>query len=121
FIDYNYEHFDAVTGRPVGTLRIPSFLNHNGVRVDSRSLLHKATVRFRQEILALLKAHPDLAKELQIDPTNIAEIELTSATELEFWVKTPDDKADIEELSASQVMKEQYWKRTKGLVRTALE
>lgn len=121
FIDYNFEHLDPATGRPIGTLRIPSFLNHNGVRVDSRSILQKATERFQTEIIKLLKDHPALAESLQIDPENIAEIQLTSATELEFWVKTPDDKADIEELSASQVMQEQYWKRTKGLVRTALE
>lgn len=121
FVDYNYEHLDPKTGRPIGTLRIPSFLNHNGERVDSRSLLQRATEYFQKEIIKLLEEYPALAKEIQIDPKNIAEIVLTSATELEFWVKTPDDKADIEELSASQVMQEQYWKRTKGLVRTALE
>ncbi|NMA03654.1 MAG: glutamine synthetase, partial [Clostridiales bacterium] len=46
---------------------------------------------------------------------------LTSATELEFWVKTPGDTANEEKLSTSQMLKEQYWKRTKGSVRTALE
>ena len=35
YIDYNYEHFDSATGRMVGTLRIPCFLVHNNVRVDS--------------------------------------------------------------------------------------
>ena len=52
---------------------------------------------------------------------DIEEINLTSATELEFWVKTPDDKADRDQLSTSQELKEQYWKRTYGEVRTALE
>lgn len=121
FVDYNFEHLDPKTGRPIGTLRIPSFLNHNGEKVDSRSLLQKATDYFQEEIIKLLKEFPALAQEIQIDPQDITEIILTSATELEFWVKTPDDKADIEELSASQVMQEQYWKRTRGLVRTALE
>lgn len=41
--------------------------------------------------------------------------------ELEFWVKTPDDKGDREQLFTAQVLKEQYWKRTYGEVRTALE
>ena len=41
YIDYNYEHFDSATGRMVGTLRIPCFLVHNNVRVDSRSILHR--------------------------------------------------------------------------------
>ena len=48
-------------------------------------------------------------------------IEVTAATELEFWVKTPDDDADREQLSTAQMLKEQYWKRTTGPVRTALE
>jgi glutamine synthetase len=46
---------------------------------------------------------------------------LTVATELEMWVKTPEQSADFEELHASQVLKEQYWKRTMGMVRTVLE
>ena len=52
---------------------------------------------------------------------DIEEILITSATELEFWVRTPEDKADKEQLSTSQELKEQYWKRTYGPVRTALE
>mgnify|MGYP003298518487 CR=1 FL=1 len=51
----------------------------------------------------------------------IEDLILTSATELEFWVKTPDDIADRDELTTAQVLKEQYWKRTIGPVRTALE
>ena len=51
----------------------------------------------------------------------VADIKFTSATELEFWVKTPLEEADIAEMSASQVMQEQYWQRTRGAVRTALE
>ena len=51
----------------------------------------------------------------------IEDLSLTCATELEFWVKTPDDEADREQLSTAQSLKEQYWKRTIGPVRTALE
>ena len=40
---------------------------------------------------------------------------LTAATELEFWVNTPEDKADLEKLAVSQSLKEQYWKRTHGV------
>jgi glutamine synthetase len=43
------------------------------------------------------------------------------ATEVEFWVKSPDNRADVEKLSTSQALKEQYWKRTIGSVRAALE
>ena len=52
---------------------------------------------------------------------DVTDICFTSATELEFWVKTPLEEANIEEMSASQVMQEQYWERTHGAVRTALE
>ena len=42
-------------------------------------------------------------------------------TELEFWVRTPYDAINIDKLVLSQTLKEQYWKRTQGVVRTALE
>ena len=51
----------------------------------------------------------------------IDELIVTSATELEFWVKTPDEQSDREQLTTAQELKEQYWKRTVGPVRTALE
>ena len=71
--------------------------------------------------MELIRRHPTSLLEMGIKPDQIEEILLTSATELEFWVKTPNEKADIEQLTASQVLREQYWKRTKGVVRTALE
>lgn len=121
FIDYNYEHIDSKTGLPTGTLRIPSFLVHEGKRVDSRSMLQKASDHFKKEIIRLFSEYPKAAEELGIDVGEIEDITLTSATELEFWVKTPDEETDTEELSVSQVLQEQYWKRTKGIVRTSLE
>ena len=39
FVDYNFEYFDDETNKPVGTLRIPSFLIHEGKRVDFRAIL----------------------------------------------------------------------------------
>ncbi len=60
-----------------------------------------------------------LAREMSI--SEIEEIGLTAATELEFWVNTPEDKADLEKLYTSQSLKEQYWKRTHGVIRTCLE
>ena len=38
FVDYNMENYDAETDKPIGTLRIPSFLVHEGKRVDSREI-----------------------------------------------------------------------------------
>lgn len=121
FIDYNYEHFDHRNGKPVGTLRIPAFLYHNHVFVDSRSVLRRAADNFKEQLLQLLEQYPYLLKEHELTFEDIDDIVLTAATELEFWVKTPNDAADIEALSASQELQEQYWKRTKGAVRTALE
>lgn len=120
-VDYNHEHLDESTGRPVGTLRIPSFLIHNGAEVDSRSVLKRATEAVKARVLSLLKRRPDLCKSWGFKFDEIEDISFTSATELEFWVKTPEDKADTGQLSVSQVLQEQYWKRTKGVVRTALE
>ncbi len=117
YVDYNYEHRDISSERPVGTLRIPSFLIHNGKRVDSRSILRKAIDYFKSEIENLIKTH----KVGDISSDDIVEIVPLAATELEFWVKTPNEQAEYEELSVSQVLQEQYWKRTKSNVRTALE
>ena len=39
FIDYNMENFDEEAEKPIGTLRIPAFLIHEGKRVDSRASL----------------------------------------------------------------------------------
>ena len=51
----------------------------------------------------------------------VVDIIFTSATELEFWVKTPSRTVTKKELSVSQKLQEQYWQRTHGTVRTALE
>ena len=121
FVDYNYEHLDPETNLPIGTLRIPSFIIHSRQRVCSRSVLVRAVERVRRELLELFKAYPESIQQLGIEPDEIVDLSLTAATELEFWVKTPNEKADIEQLTASQVLQEQYWKRTKGVVRTSLE
>ncbi|WP_249168573.1 glutamine synthetase [Alkaliphilus sp. B6464] len=122
FVDYNYDHICTSTGLPIGTLRIPAFLVHNSKKVDSRSILKRAIDCFTSEIKVLFNQYPHIREDLDISmEENIDDIVLTSATELEFWVKTPGDSADEEKLSTSQVLKEQYWKRTKGSVRTALE
>ncbi|SHI94275.1 type I glutamate--ammonia ligase [Lutispora thermophila] len=121
YVDYNFEHIDINIDKPVGTLRIPSFLYHNGRPVDARSILNKAINSFSTTLLQLIKNNSSLLDDTNVTPELIDEIVLTSATELEFWVKTPNDDADAEALSASQVLQEQYWKRTKGSVRTAME
>ncbi|MGB7604419.1 MAG: hypothetical protein WBL93_02985 [Lutisporaceae bacterium] len=121
YVEYNYENFDYQLGKPIGTLRISSFLSHNNLFVDSRSVLKRAVENLKSNLLKLLEQYPNVLKEYEITFDDIDSLVLTSATELEFWVKTPNDDADIEALSASQELQEQYWKRTKGAVRTALE
>ena len=114
------ENYDEETGKPIGTLRIPAFLLHEGKRVDSRSVLADTLSFVKGELLKLFHDRSQISG-LPVSGDNIADIEFTSATELEFWVKTPLEEANIEEMSASQVMQEQYWERTHGAVRTALE
>ena len=94
FVDYNFDNIDPFTDRPVGTLRIPSFLIHNGIqKVDSRSVLQSAINHFKAEMISLLKNNSSLLSYFNISSADeIEDIILTSATELEFWVKTPDDK-----------------------------
>ena len=121
FVDYNMEYYDDETGKPVGTLRIPSFLVHEGKRVDSRAVLADSMEFVKNELLKLFKENPKMSGLESIDGNDVVDISFTSATELEFWVKTPLEEAAIEEMSASQVMQEQYWERTHGAVRTAME
>ena len=124
FVEYNYDNIDYETGLPVGTLRIPSFLLHNGdTLVGPRIYLKESTERFRAELKKELAEHPYVFEYIggveSID--EIEDIMLTNATELEFWVKTPDDRADRDQLSIAQELKEQYWQRVTGPVATALE
>jgi len=121
YIDYNFESEDEETGLPVGTLRIPSFLVHNGLRVDSRSLLTQTLEYVGAEIKALLKKSGKVAGLEHLKPSEIDEVLFTIGTELEFWVKSPAEDAHVDELSSTQVMQENYWQRTRGQARTALE
>jgi glutamine synthetase len=121
YVDYNFENIDEENGKPVGTLRIPCFLIHEGKAVDSRNILKKSIEYFSTTLFSLFKKYPETLKDYGVSPDDIEDIIATSATELEFWVKTPNNIAEVEELSTSQVLQEQYWKRTKGAVRTALE
>lgn len=121
YVDYNYDNLHH-NGKFVGTLIVPSFLIHDNKMVCSRSLLKKAADRFKKQAVDYIENKTGFKDEVGIkEDEKIEDIILTSATELEFWVKTPEDKADEEKLSVSQMLKEQYWKRTEGNVRTALE
>ena len=123
FVDHNFNYPDPVTGLPIGTLRIPSSLVHNdSSRVGSRVILRDAIFNFKNDLMDLLRSNPYVFEYMDIDSVDdIESLSITAATELEFWVKTPDDDADREQLSTAQMLKEQYWKRTTGPVRTALE
>ena len=120
FVDYNFEYFDDETNKPVGTLRIPSFLIHEGKRVDSRAVLTDTLSFVKRELLDIFRERTEI-EGLDVSGNDITDIVFTSATELEFWVKTPLEAAAIKEMSASQVLQEQYWERTHGAVRCALE
>lgn len=119
FVDYNDGNLDEETGKPVGTLRIPSFLEHATGFIDSRSILRNTTDYVGEEILKLVKKYG--ISGLSVNSDDIEKIVFTTATELEFWVKSPSQDVASRKLSASQKLQEQYWQRTHGVVRTALE
>ncbi|EES48494.1 glutamine synthetase [Clostridium botulinum] len=121
FVDYNFNFTDSETNKPVGTLRIPCFLYHDNKPVDSRHILKASVSTVKETLSHLFQDKPELLNIYDITPDDIDDIIVTSATELEFWVKTPNENAEVEELSTSQVLHEHYWTRTKGSVRTALE
>ncbi|WP_101772978.1 type I glutamate--ammonia ligase [Peptostreptococcus faecalis] len=122
FVDYNYNFICEETGKPVGTLKIPAFLLHDDKMVCSRATLLRADSYFKEKIKEIIEKNPRVLENTNIDSAaDIESIGLTVATELEFWVNTPEDKADLEKLFVSQSLKEQYWKRTHGLIRTCLE
>lgn len=121
FVDYNYDLMDLTSNKPIGTVRIPCFFIHDGKAVDSRMILKNSINFLETNLLDILKNNDELLDEYKIKSEDIDKILLTSATELEFWVKTPNDKAHVEELTTSEVLQEQYWTRTKGSVRSAME
>lgn len=121
FVDYNEENMDKENGLPVGTLKVPCFLFHDGIAVDSRHILLNAVSYFKDKVTELIHKSPRFIENFGFTADEIEEIKITSAAELEFWVMTPDDKRDIAELSTSQELHEQYWAATRGSVRTALE
>ena len=124
FVEYNYNNRDYETGLPTGTLRIPSYLRHNGdTMVGSRIYLKESVDRFLEGLRKALEDNPYVFEHIggveSID--EVDDLLLTNATELEFWVKTPDDRADRDQLSIAQELKEQYWQRVNGPVGTAME
>ena len=124
YVEYNFNNIDYETQLPTGTLRIPSFLRHNGdTMVGSRTFLKDSINRFTEGFKRCLEEHPYVFEHIGgVDSLDeIEELLLTNATELEFWVKTPDDRADRNQLSIAQELKEQYWKRVTGPVGTAME
>ena len=123
YIDYNNHNVDPDAMVPTGTIRIPSYLVHNETEeIGSRIILRDALNKFKKEFVKVIRDNPYVLEYLPIDSADeIEEVILTSATEMEFYVMTPHEVADKERLHASQQMKEQYWKRTIGPVRTALE
>lgn len=120
YVDYNNDNIDDETGLPVGTLRIPCFLLHNGRYIDSRSILKQSCDYVASELKKLLADKPVAGME-NLPGSEIQDIVFTTGTELEFWVKTPSEKETVEHLSISQRLQEQYWQRMRGNVRTAME
>lgn len=121
FVEYNESLMDLESGKPVGTLKIPCFLYHENVAVDSRHILQEAENVMKKNIIEAFQTSSVIQNEFGFSADDIDEVCITTATELEFWVKSPNTSGDIEALSTSQELKEQYWSKTRGAVRSALE
>ncbi len=119
-IDYNYEYLLDIEC-PVATIRIPIYFRHNNEYYCSRSVLRNTVEFIQHEVLMLVKKDKVFLKKYKISQHDIAEVYCTLGTELEFWVRTPASRVSSEELAVAQMLKESYWKRTKGDVRTGLE
>jgi len=65
-VDYNFRNLLEDEQTPVGTLRIPSFLVHNGKKVCSRSILQKAALKLKEDSMKFLKEHPTICEEMGI-------------------------------------------------------
>lgn len=104
---------------PIGTLKIPSFIYHEKIAVGSRSVLKRGLEQFKNYILKILK-DKKLRENLGIK-SPVIDVEVTLATELEFWVYSPFMSKDEKSLFVSQSLKEQYWKRPYGKLRSAIE
>jgi len=97
YVDYNFEHIHKETGLPVGSLRIPAFLRHEGKHVGSRGVLARMEKYFEKRLIEIFAEYPEMLEEYDIKSSEeIDSICMTAATELEFWVRTPQDKADEE-------------------------
>ncbi len=118
FVDYNFHNLNK-QNKPTGTLRIPSFLTHNNKYIDSRSVLKRSISYVKTSLMDMFKNNRGSLKEFKYE--DIDDIIINTATELEFWVKTPEEAINIEDLTTSEGLHEQYWNMTKGIVRTALE
>jgi len=121
FIEYNDDLLDTENQKPIGTIKIPCYLFHNDIPVDSRHILAEAEKDFKENLMKVFKENENVLGELNLKYEDVASVEVTAATELEFWVKSPNTHGDVEALSTSQELKEQYWGKTRGNVRSAIE
>ena len=119
YVDYNYDFL--CENLPVGTMRIPAFFKHNNNFYCSRSVLKNTLDYMKDEMKKIVSSDKNFLKKHKIKKTDIKDIYFTLGTELEFWVRTPANQISVDELAVTQSLKESYWKRTKGQVRTALE
>jgi len=120
-IDYNQELPDD-NGLPTGTIRIPAYFRHHDRFYCSRSLLRDTIEYVKRELRPLLGADPAfLARHGITSADEIADVYFTLGTELEFWVSSPAQHVSHHDLKVAQSLKESYWKRTRGAIRTCLE
>ncbi len=119
-IDYNPDLPDP-SGRPTGTIRIPVYFRHHDRFYCSRSVLRDTLEHVGGHLLDLVRRDTGFLNAHQLRTDHIREVYFTLGTELEFWVSSPSQQVSRQELRTTQSLKESYWKRTRGDIRTCLE
>ena len=66
-VDYNFSFLDENTDKPVGTLRIPSFLMHNEKIVCSRGVLKRAIENIKRNVKKVIEENKSIQKEIGIE------------------------------------------------------
>ncbi len=119
-IDYNPDLPDE-NNLPTGTIRIPVYFRHHEKFYCSRSVLRDTLEHLKSEVRTLVAGDTKFLAAHGIAAGDISDIYFTLGTEIEFWVSSPAQQVSQRELKVTQSLKESYWKRTRGEIRTCLE
>ena len=74
-IEYNLGLRDMDVNKPIGTVKVPCYLYHDNLPVDSRHLLGRSEAYFKKSIKALCAQYPKLLEEYDLHLDELQGIE----------------------------------------------